>query len=514
MNMIKNPLTLSAAALALVLAGCGGSDDPPTNTQEMEEETSTETTHTTPPSSVSAANSLRTATSTLATLAGPVSADGSALKMAMTNDGNADNLLKAQGVSGDIMESAQGVLVARTALVNAVEAAKTAKTAAEGALASATGATKENLEDAIKAADAAIKAGEAVLADKGRNSLQAYVNQYSGEGKTPAEKASAAAESVFDALATDPTEGASFPDKDVFARGNSRTSAMMTFAEIFAGKTERISSSNSFLVATKVFEGAADTNADILSSGDSSEADLMGFGNVASVRYLGILGTAYCRTSDGAACTGDTEDASKVWYFAPTSSDAYYVASKGDNAGYEAAKYVEWGMWLTGDTPTLNQRIDRSTVGGPVAAAITTGSTDENGLTKTATYKGGAAGLSARKHGTGDDERFASGHFEADVELTAKFGDSATLKGKIDNFRAADGQGTDHVADWTLNLVEGNVSSGSISAGTYDRSSLGGGWTAEAYGGSATARPDGFTGTFDVDNADAKIQGVYHTPKQ
>ena len=201
--------------------------------------------------------------------------------------------------------------------------------------------------------------------------------------------------------------------------------------------------------------------------------------------------------------------------------------------------FVDYGMWLSDQgTLSLNllvglvapeqrkwNRATRSYGGGENDVGLRTevkalGTRDDNrpdvdeGLAMSATYSGTAEGLSARE----TDGTTASGHFKADVSLTAKFGADATLEGRIDNFRSADpaGQGTAHVnSDWSADLasspltadidigdVDNNpntpdaVTGGKVTGGTVSGpDGTSGEWAGIAYGKQGK-RPDGFYGGF------------------
>ena len=194
----------------------------------------------------------------------------------------------------------------------------------------------------------------------------------------------------------------------------------------------------------------------------------------------------------------------------------------------EAVTYVDYGMWLEGtdDALMLERRIG---VVGPNQAPrnleldIDGSNTDTN-----ATYRGDAHGLSARTIVTRDDDDVvttatASGHFIADVELNVEFGAFPELAGTIRNFRAVEGQGSDHVdGTWSLELrgatVAGNAAGNNEFDGRYFRGGSGH-WTATPYGATSGERPDGFFGGFNAsfqnsDNTDrGAAAGVYSTEK-
>ena len=478
------------------------------------------------------AGDLETETSKLVTLSGDEDTKGSALKKATDHDADAGKVSKAQGVSSAIAASAQGVLDARKELVDAVAELKqmraSAQTRADGL---EDGETKTLLTDQIAATDEAIKAGEALLDARGRNSLQGLVAKYTGEGNTPAEKADSVAKRlndgarftitdgitatarplVFDTISATTADGARDQlgeSENAFASGSTRDEAsMLKFSEIFEGDTKDIAIDTDVRAAVSLegFDRDDFAAAPDFSSDDATPAST----------YLGIPGSLYCRAD---ACEDDGEG----WYFAPTNKDAYFAPD--GEGGYEAAEFVEWGMWLTeannGDI-TVNRYvgtgIGSATVTPSPAAALTTVANAENGLAATATYKGAAAGLSTRETGTGDDKKTASGHFTAEVSLTAKFQATPELTGTINGFEPVAGQGDGHVnRNWSLKLakVTSGFDDGTVETGDYDSASITGGWTAQAYGGSDTsgseARPDGIFGGFNADFSDGKASGVYH----
>jgi len=512
-------LLMPAATLAgaLALAGCGGgggaSQEMKTDQEKCEDGGGTwnaenETCTPAPPAQTAAAraNALMTATDALATLAGGASDEGSALKRAMDHDEAADDTVKAEGVSERIRARAQGVLDAREALRDAVAKAKTEKGEAMTALAGATGADKELLEREIADADKAIKAGEARLKARGLKSLQGLAARYEGKGNTPAEKAGTVAEELHKLThgtrrALDGTPLTS-DTKNVFARGNTRPASAMKFAEIFSGETKKIA------VGDKTHDAVSLKGVE---SGDGEDfgVKLTTSGTVTG-SYLGIPGTAYCRADE---CKDDGEG----WYFVPTKKDDYFV-QKG--AKYEPAKFVEWAMWLTendGGDIIVNRHVGQGVGSGPLRIAPTGNydlTTVNDKLAKEATYTGAAAGLSAREHETDGSKTYHSGHFTADVSLTAKFAATPTLEGRISGFKAVEGQGTGHVnPNWRLDLKSGTqFTDGKFADGTFDRSSVKGSWTAQMYDSSTdgSVRPDGVYGAFNADFSDGKASGVYH----
>ena len=106
---------------------------------------------------------------------------------------------------------------------------------------------------------------------------------------------------------------------------------------------------------------------------------------------------------------------------------------------------------------------------------------------KSATYLGDAVGMSLHKEVDVDNEitSIDSGRFDADVTLTATFGEAPMLRGTIDNFR---GNAVD--PEWTVKLNEALVTDGGVAedVGVTVASGDNGVWSAASYG-EADARP-------------------------
>ncbi len=264
--------------------------------------------------------------------------------------------------------------------------------------------------------------------------------------------------------------------------------------------------------------------------------------------YKGVHGTLYVYDWNDPE-TGLTRSS---WFFTPTTDATEagqdrlrgrnpelfrYVDEDGDGT-FELVPFVDYGMWLEGDT-TLTLNLLAGIV-GPQKSADDLGTevdvhgvrTRENpNLAGSATYSGTAKGLSARE----TDGTTASGHFEADVFLSATFGADATLEGRIDNFRSADpeGQGTAHVnsawsakldssplADRNLGDTDGNPNTpdemeegGRVTGGTVSGpGGTSGEWSGVAYGRPGN-RPDGFYGGFRLEFGDGAAAGVFDAPK-
>ena len=163
--------------------------------------------------------------------------------------------------------------------------------------------------------------------------------------------------------------------------------------------------------------------------------------------FHGVSGTYICDTGAGRtdACTASVATMgltlSSNWTIEPSNADARVMESA-DMA------YASYGWWIS-----------KGANDGPFHASVFTGrvgadptALDIAALRGTATYSGGAAGkyaLSSSTGGTND-----AGHFTADVELQATFGEDHSIKGTVDNFTGADGMSR----DWSVALSSSTVS--------------------------------------------------------
>ena len=173
-------------------------------------------------------------------------------------------------------------------------------------------------------------------------------------------------------------------------------------------------------------------------------------------------GTDCSSTNDG---KGSPSALGGTWHFKP---DTGAMVHQPD------ATYLYYGWWVSKDkdsNPTAASAFT-GVVAANQAAANDLRSAAGNTLTGSATYNGHAAGKFALNNpldGTGD-----GGHFTADVELTAKFGDptsvtGAGISGTVDNFVA-----NDQAVDWSVALHRaGFGSDGAISAPVNDPATTG-----------------------------------------
>ena len=203
-----------------------------------------------------------------------------------------------------------------------------------------------------------------------------------------------------------------------------------------------------------------------------------------------------------------------------------YIDSDEDGV-YEMVRYVDYGMWLKavttgtknlGEIPGSDVKLGlerRAYVVGyhePAGAVYSPGNSDSDAM-----YAGTAAGLSAH---TDDDGVTASGHFEADVSLTATF--SATkpgISGTITNFRPAlSDQGDKHVSDqWVVGLGAFELNASLGGNGDTNVNNQGSGeWSTRPYGTAQATpeQPEGFYGFFNAEFTDGAVAGIYDAKKQ
>ena len=212
-------------------------------------------------------------------------------------------------------------------------------------------------------------------------------------------------------------------------------------------------------------------------------------------------GSFVCVSADGCAKVDTGKEIGDGWYLliGETSDDNWYV--KNDAGNYERIRYLGWGMWFQADRDNAPQAWAGVGLGSEAFEAANRGVIGVNdNLDGTATYKGEAEGLSTlRTTVKGNLEAARSGHFKADVELTATFATQSELEGTIDNFRGdAVGNG------WEIE-VDGNLDADG--AGTLTVTD--GRFSYETYG-EANQRPTGIVGQFGKNFSDGAVAGVYH----
>ena len=469
-----------AAVLALGLAACGSDDDKVVTAPPIEPTT------------------LKIATE----LAGRLESVDVAESLA--NAIKYAGMLSSEDVNGDsamATANAEMVLTAETAINNAVTAADTAIKEANAAKLAAEDIENEAekdavmrlLDDAIETAMEVKTAAQAIIDgttksgdDEELNTLSLAVAEVEGANadmpNTAAKAGEAVAFAVRAAIAAVTTTNA---DVTLPAMG---TVQMNDASDIGAMTWAMIVGEDNVMDVRRLVGGVA---MEAMSVADSKVSDFFAddAGPMAATATLpdgttyeeasykkGIDGDVFCASSD---CKVEDEDGTLVytgsWYFVPDSTTELYVPAMAGSYT-PAIMYARYGYWLTfdeqdgvavntfalrGNTATNIVSLDLGGEGDPIADV-------------TASYTGKAAGISVRDK--------TSGHFTADVDLTATFGEtSPMLGGTISGF---DGNAAN--PDWNVTLDDtvlestaafaaqvGGITYGGLAAGN---------WTAQGYG--------------------------------
>ena len=507
-----------AAVLALGLAACGSDDDkmdmaPPmdTNGDGME------------PTALEIATELADRLE---------SVDVAEL---LSNAVKYSKMLLSQDVNGDsamATANAEMVLTAETAINDAVTAADTAIMEANAAKMAAEDIENEAeknavmrlLDDAIETAMEVKKAAKAIDED-----LSAAVAVVEGDDKEMPNTAADAGEAVSIAVraaiaaVTEGTIGTP-PAMGIVQMNDASDIGAMTWAMIVGEDNvmdvRRLDNDatpaavvpvKAMSVMGSMSADLAAPDADNLPADNDSSDDGFSFDAV----YNGIGGSVFCA---GADCKTDSDgNLTGSWYFTPTNAGELYIADSDEGSYTPALMYARYGYWLTfgedgavntfasiGNTsatnPTNIDNLDLGGEGDPVADV-------------TASYTGKAAGISVRDK--------TSGHFTANVDLVATFGESPMLGGAISEF---DGNAAN--PEWNVLLANTGITElGAADMGgglTYGGVlPAAGNWTAQGYGPAQTPsdagnpvvdhRPEGFFGQFNANFSDGAAAGAYAT---
>ena len=444
----------------------------------------------------------------------------------------------AVGGESDLAEANAGkVLAAQVAATQAVAAAETARTRAINARAGAEALPADNADRAvlIAALTAVVAAADEVIAAataiRDGGALQAAVQAVTGTDAqtpgTPAQIGTDVANAVGAALSDSGGTHTRVATRTTLPADDAVTSTVVTFDDArgmtWAGIVgeanlvdRRIATGDSATKSVKAVSVAGMMLTDVFDAssipqGLATAGDGTQYGSDEGSNYKAIAGVIFCAGSD---CEVEGTGAGRMlagsWYFTPDSPEGSYVADTGTPAEDYVPEllYSRYGHWLTVDS---NGAVTVHLYSAPGASDTP----DDfslgvaSGEPSTATYTGDAAGMSVHRtfDVDGGQTGIASGAFTADVRLTANFGTSPTLEGRVENFR---GSAVD--PSWTVELSEQAFGSGSFSDGTTNDStddSYEGTWTATAYGDDDTKRPAGVYGVFDAYFPDGDVGGAY-----
>lgn len=382
---------------------------------------------------------------------------------------------------------------------------------------------KTGIDNAIEAAEGNLEAAEGIRDNQGAGSLAAFVATIMGDNgkKTSAMWGMDVASSIQTGLdawvITDDhgtAAGTASPTIKNPVSMNDAPANAMTWGEI-VGEANLVTMS--LAEPTKVASLMGMTPAAVGVTGDIPEAGQPYATTAISIagdkNYMGIAGSIYCL-----ATTCNVDDDGKLgagWYFAPTDASQRYRHKAG--AGYQVFNdYASYGYWqVVGGTGAVEDfktfatsPADNDNTGDAISAV------DIGGDKGKATYSGAAAGMSVvtvpNPAGTGRRVAGKSGAFTASVTLNATFGASPTVDGSITNFRGdAVGSG------WSVTLRSQTLAAAGSTDGQTrtDGQAADGTWSAQPYGGSATARPSGIHGGFEANFRDGNAIGAYATRK-
>ena len=429
------------------------------------------------------------------------------------------------GESETARENSQAVLDAGTDASAAVTAAKAAKAALEALDtedidAGHKAVLDQAIEEAMEYADAQIEAAEA-----SETATEPHVAMVEGpdmdEPRTAADDATDVADAVKTALETI-NVGAAAP-MDAIKHDGSKIGAKTWAAIVGAGKlSPKPLGTNRATVMVASIAGmlGTDVHADLTDEGGEDSGNMYADGDqTTGALYNAIPGTVYCL---GADCSVDANGKlAGSWYFTPGSPDELYVANPAEAGSYMVAtQYARYGYWLS---YTADADDDPNGVATYADEGHSTTNTDNlnlagdaEGNPVTARYTGPAVGISVMNDSKG--AAAASGHFDATVSLTARFGATPTLGGNVTNFV---GNAVNSGWNVVLNQTNLDTTDADLDNGIAYGGAAAGTWTAQGYGPVQTAaegddpavdhRPEGFFGRFNANMLDGAVAGAYTT---
>ena len=230
--------------------------------------------------------------------------------------------------------------------------------------------------------------------------------------------------------------------------------------------------------------------------------------------YNGAEGTYRCNGTSACSVTydakGEIEEVGNGWVFTPNPLAKTYQSDY---------NYLSYGFWLKktaqGDGSTKYDKYDEIETFARSSVAATVG-IDLNSVEGSADYKGGALGVYVKNVHSSDGkiESATSGHFTADVSLTANFGGTSiaedihnTVTGKITGFELAG----DEVNSWAVNLKDGVRATG---ANTFSGDAEGGGasgsFSGTFHGSSAEVDPDDTVQDDEFNPAPGAVVGEFN----
>lgn len=239
--------------------------------------------------------------------------------------------------------------------------------------------------------------------------------------------------------------------------------------------------------------------------------------------YNGAMGTYRCAGTADCTVTLDTmgmiTDMSAGWIFVPDEG------ATSDQPDYD---YLHYGFWLkntTDEDGVLTYNEVQTFAGSSLLPAT-------QAVTGTAKYEGDAVGVYVReiyKTTDGKVDTATSGHFTADVNLTANFGtptsiaadDHNTITGTISNFVLSGGE---DASGWGVNVEAGITGTNVLENGTAKGGGAGDGSFTGTFHGPDSMEddqgtevqlpPEALVGEFNADFSNGAVAGAYGARKQ
>ena len=286
-------------------------------------------------------------------------------------------------------------------------------------------------------------------------------------------------------------------DDQVDADGDTNPANDWTALTVYEGSNKE----NLPLIKVSQFTAPTDGSNQRSFNGDDDATPNTDEADEFSGTYNGTPGTYRCDSSSGCTVTFDQGEMSSLsgWVFTPR---------KGATTDQPDYDYLHYGFWLKQTTKDGAVTYNEVETFAGSSMDISNGS-DIGSIEGSATYQGGAVGVYVKNvYATdGSIESATAGHFTADASLTAYFVGSSiaadkhnTITGTIDNFTLSGGGSP----SWSVALKGNRESGANTVSGTAD-----GGGTQRNFNGTF----HGPTDTYDHDNDDATdmITRVPHT---
>ena len=268
------------------------------------------------------------------------------------------------------------------------------------------------------------------------------------------------------------------------------------------------------ILAVEVTEGADDvilpkimaarftsgTAAELMFDSDDGDTDDMDEAFETAGTYNGAMGTYRCNGDTDCTVTLDAKGAiigiSGEWIFTPDPGATSDVAD---------AEYLQYGFWLMRTTKDGATTYNEVETFAEATGILETDVSNIQEIQGTAAYEGGSVGVYVKNvlDNQGGIVSATSGHFSADVALTANFGGGSL---PINNQYTIEGTVTDFVLqhdeenDWAVGLGLADFSGRDADAGNEPgESGPGSSWTNVFNGvatGDSTAAPGSWNGMF------------------